>query len=87
MYCLHLAEIMTSCYDQYYHLVKSPIYLDFFKENENNSLNIAQETFSAPPLKIWGGMELKLEKIATSGQLPNFKVRQTKYVNSVNTLI
>lgn len=45
------------------------------------------ETLSAPPLMILGGMELRLVRIATIGQLPNIKARQTKYVNSINILI
>lgn len=45
------------------------------------------ETLLAPPLMMLGGMELRLVKIATTGQLPNIKARQTEYVNSVNTLI
>lgn len=44
-------------------------------------------TLSAPPLMILGGMELRLVRIATTVQLPNIEARQTKYANSVNTLI
>lgn len=45
------------------------------------------EALSALSLMILGRMELRLVRIATTGQLPNIKARQTKYVNSVYMLI
>lgn len=54
---------------------------------KNNSLNVSHKTLTAPALTILDGMELRLVRIATSGQLPNNKTRKIKYVNYVNTRI
>lgn len=89
MYCLHLGETMSSCYDQYDHLVKLQVCL--------HSFYILRKWKQFSQHALWNSFSTTIKNLAWNGiaichnsywwTTAKHQTRHTKYVNSLSTLI